>query len=194
MARVPLVRHPCPRASESISVVGVMQKRSDLSDVQKGMIIGFRTKGGSISETANFVNCSRAAVVKVYRAWKYDTIQNQRRGTRGAPRAIDDRGERRLRRCVRANRRATVKQLTAQMNQGATKSVSSTTVQRTLLRMGLRSRRLVNAPMLTAVHRQDNARCHAARFVCAWFEEHQDEFTVLPWPANSPDLNPIENL
>ncbi|GBN85059.1 hypothetical protein AVEN_51735-1 [Araneus ventricosus] len=32
------------------------------------------------------------------------------------------------------------------MNQGATKSVPSTTVQRTLLRMSLRSRRLVNAP------------------------------------------------
>ncbi|GBO03171.1 hypothetical protein AVEN_201717-1 [Araneus ventricosus] len=102
-----------------------MQKRSDLSDVQKGMIIGFRTKGGSISETANFVNCSRAAVVKVYRAWQYGTIQNQRRGTCGAPRAIDERGERKLRRCVRANRRATVEQLTTQMNQGATKSVSS---------------------------------------------------------------------
>ncbi|GBM46676.1 hypothetical protein AVEN_261055-1 [Araneus ventricosus] len=84
--------------------------------------------------------------------------------------------------------------MTAQMNQGAIKSVSSTTVQQTLLRMGLRSRRLVNAPMLTAVHRKDNARCHTARSVCAWFEEHRDEFTALPWPANSPDLNPIENL
>ncbi|GBO33760.1 hypothetical protein AVEN_145054-1 [Araneus ventricosus] len=66
-----------------------MQKRSDLSDVQKGMIIGFRAKGGSISETSNFVNCSRAAVVKVYRAWQYGTIQNQRCGTCGEPRAID---------------------------------------------------------------------------------------------------------
>ncbi|GBL57127.1 hypothetical protein AVEN_187229-1 [Araneus ventricosus] len=103
-----------------------MQKRSDLSDVQKVMIIGFRAKGGSILEMANFVNCSRAAVVKVYCAWQYGTIQNQRRGTCGAPWAIDDRGERRLRRCIRANRRATVEQLTAQMNQGATKSVSST--------------------------------------------------------------------
>ncbi|GFU72667.1 uncharacterized protein TNCV_4816251 [Trichonephila clavipes] len=94
-----------------------MQKRSDLSDVQKGMIIGFRAKGGSISETAEFVNCSRAAVVKVYRAWQNGTVQNQRRGKCGAPRAIDDRGERRLRRCVRA----TVEQLTTKMNQGATK-------------------------------------------------------------------------
>lgn len=41
---------------------------------------------------------------------------------------------------------------TNQMNQGATKSVSSTIVQRTLLRMGLRSRGLVNAPMQTDVH------------------------------------------
>ncbi|GIY11971.1 uncharacterized protein CDAR_449251 [Caerostris darwini] len=56
-----------------------MQKRSDLSDVQKVMIIGFRAKGGSISETANFVNCSRAAVVKVYHTWQNGTIQNQQR-------------------------------------------------------------------------------------------------------------------
>ncbi|GBN00451.1 hypothetical protein AVEN_85519-1 [Araneus ventricosus] len=146
-----------------------MQKRSDLSDIQKGMIIGFRAKGGSISETAKFVNCSRAAMVKVYRAWQYGTIANQRCGTCGAPRAIDDRGEQKLQRCVRANRRATVEQLTAQMNQGATKSNDG-------------------------IYQQDNARCHTARSVCAWFEEHQDEFTVLPWPANSPDLNPIEIL
>ncbi|GFV08956.1 transposable element Tcb1 transposase [Trichonephila clavipes] len=174
------------------------------------------------------------------------------------------------------------------MNQAATKSVSQTTIQRTLLRLGLRSRRMVRAPMLTAVHRrqrlefarqysswtstewrhvafsdesrfmlhrtdgcwrirretsernhpatiagtvkleagalwsgnvflafsgftdhcgrhdrsiqddgifqQDNARCHTAASVHSWFEEHQDEFTVLPLPANSPDLKPIEHL
>ncbi|GFS54192.1 transposable element Tcb1 transposase [Trichonephila clavipes] len=37
-------------------------------------------------------------------------------------------------------------------------------------------------------------RCHTAASVRAWFEEHQDEFTVLPLPANSPDLNPIEHV
>ncbi|KFM58968.1 Transposable element Tcb1 transposase, partial [Stegodyphus mimosarum] len=143
-----------------------MQKRSDLSDFQKRMIIGFRAKGGSISETAEFVNCSRAAVVKVYRAWQNGTVQNQRRGKCGAPRAIDDRGERRLRRCVRADRRATVEQLTTKMNQGATKSVSQSTIQRTLLRLGLRSRRLVRAPMLTAVHRR--RRLEFARQYSSW--------------------------
>lgn len=303
-----MVYKGCLGEAGNSRIVGIMQKRNDLSDVQKGMIIGFRAKGGSISETAQFVKCSRAAVVKVYRQWQNGTIKNQRRGKCGGPRAIDVRGERRLRRCVRANRRATVEQLTAQMNRGATRSVSQTTIQRTLLRMGLRSRRLVSAPMLTPVHRrrrlefarqyrtwtstewrqvafsdesrfllhrtdgrwrirretsenrhpatiagrvqagggsvmvwgmfswhslgalivvdgtmdqfkyaailadhvhpymrivfpqhdgifqQDNATSHTALSVRAWFEEHEDEFTVLPWPPNSPDLNPIENL
>ncbi|GFU04088.1 transposable element Tcb1 transposase [Trichonephila clavipes] len=49
-------------------------------------------------------------------------------------------------------------------------------------------------PQDDGIFQQDNARCHTAASVRAWFEEHQDEFTVLPCPANSPELNPIENL
>ncbi|GFS72380.1 transposable element Tcb1 transposase [Trichonephila clavipes] len=131
-----------------------MQKQSGLSVVQKCMINGFGAKSESISETAKLVNCSCAAVVKVYHTWRNGTFQNQFRDKCGAPRAIDDRDERRRRRCVRANRRATVEQLTVQMKQGVINSVSQTTIQRTLLHLGLRSIRLVHAPMLTAVHRQ----------------------------------------
>ncbi|GFV26334.1 hypothetical protein TNCV_3632031 [Trichonephila clavipes] len=56
-------------------------------------------------------------------------------GKGGAPRGIDDSGERQLRSYVRANRRDTIEQLTTQMNQVATNSVSETTVQRTVLRL-----------------------------------------------------------
>lgn len=58
------------------------------------MIIGFRAIGGSISETANFINCSRATMVRVYHAWQTGTIENRLCDKYSAPRTIDDRGER----------------------------------------------------------------------------------------------------
>src|SRR4029434_9626483 len=40
---------------------------------------------------------------------------------------------------------------------------------------------------------QDNAPCHTARSVKVWMKDHQIR-TLSSWPAQSPDLNPIENL
>ncbi len=42
------------------------------------------------------------------------------------------------------------------------------------------------------IFQQDNAPAHAAHATMAWFAEHDVE--VLPWPSNSPDLNPMENV
>lgn len=42
------------------------------------------------------------------------------------------------------------------------------------------------------IFQQDNAAIHTAGVVREWFEEEQ--ITTLPWPAKSPDLNPIENI
>ncbi|GFW71051.1 DDE_3 domain-containing protein [Trichonephila clavipes] len=44
------------------------------------------------------------------------------------------------------------------------------------------------------IYQQDSVKCHTDGSVRAWFKEHQDEFTILPRQANSPDLNPINNL
>jgi hypothetical protein len=40
---------------------------------------------------------------------------------------------------------------------------------------------------------QDGAPCHKAKVVMAKLREMEDEFHVMDWPGNSPDLNPIEN-
>ncbi|KAK3527676.1 hypothetical protein QTP86_033571 [Hemibagrus guttatus] len=32
------------------------------------------------------------------------------------------------------------------------------------------------------------------KMIQEWFDEHNNQFKVLTWPPNSPDLNPIEHL
>ena len=42
------------------------------------------------------------------------------------------------------------------------------------------------------IFQDDSAPIHRAKKVKNWIEENN--INTLPWPANSPDLNPIENL
>ena len=44
----------------------------------------------------------------------------------------------------------------------------------------------------TKIFQQDGAPCHKSRMMMAWFKKQG--ITLLDWPGQSPDMNPIVNL
>ena len=85
-----------------------MGKQRDLTAFERGMIVGARRHGASISKTAEFVKCSRAAVVKVFKDWTVSRKSGSERANCGRQRLVNVRAERRVARLVQDNRRTTV--------------------------------------------------------------------------------------
>lgn len=105
------------------------------------MIIGFQVKGSNYVRNCRvcefLVCCHRKSVLYVTNKWDKNF---------GGLCDIDERGEWHCA-VVCLNWRATVEQITSQMNQGVTTSVSKMTVQWSLVNIRLCSRWMVKAPM-----------------------------------------------
>ncbi len=131
-----------------------MGKKGDLSDFECGMVVGARRDGLSISKTADLLVFSCTTISMVYREWCEKENISSERQLCGRKCLVDVRGQRRMGRVVRDDKKATVTQITTRYNQGMQNTISEHTTRRILKQMGYSSRRPHRVPLLSAKNRK----------------------------------------
>ncbi len=130
-----------------------MGKKGDLSDFERGMVVGARLAGLSTSKTADLLEFSHTTISRVYREWSQKEKISSERQLCGRKCLVDVRGQRRMGRLVQDDRKATVTQITTHYKQSMQNTISERTTRRTLKQMGYSSWRPHRVPLLSAKNR-----------------------------------------
>ncbi len=73
-----------------------MEMKGDLSDFERGMVVGAKRAGLSISETADLLGFSRMTISRVHREWTEKEKTSSERQFCGWKYLVDARGQRRM--------------------------------------------------------------------------------------------------
>ncbi|GFV78188.1 transposable element Tcb2 transposase [Trichonephila clavipes] len=182
---------------------------SQLSEFERGLIIGMKTAGWSTRRVAGQVDRSECAVRNCWEQWTREGTHARKTGS-GATRNTTRREDRRI--VLQALVDPTVTRSTIRADVGV--AIVPQTISRHIAEANLKSKRPFSALPLTPEHRQMRLQWCQARSmwnVLDWqkvvFSDEPGLFwgqmitvngcggaLTLPWPARSPDLSPLEHL
>ncbi len=135
------------------------------------MVVGARRAGLSISQTADLLGFSHTTISRfTENGPKKEKISSERQLC-GWKCLVDVRGQRRMARLVRVDRKATVTQITTRYNQCMQNTISEHTTRRTLKQMDYSSRRPHRVPLLSDKNRKRRIQ----------FTQTQQNWTIEDW-------------
>ncbi|GFW72113.1 transposable element Tc1 transposase [Trichonephila clavipes] len=125
---------------------------TDLSEFEKGMIVGMRCTGCSVTETAIYLGRARSTVSAVMTAYNKCGNVTSGKHNSGRKRKLTDRDKRVLTRIVARKRKQSLSQITSEVNSHLRNPISARTVQRELHASNLYGRVGIRKPLVTARH------------------------------------------